>query len=383
MKKVAVITTHPIQYQIPLFRELTKNNIDTHVFFASRHGVKSLKKDKEFNVKFNWDIGSNILKGYKSFFSRKQKYNIGDFRLSYNKISSYLEKEKYDALIILGWNNLHYLKAFWYAKKYKIKTVLRVETNLKSNISFIKKYIKLLILKKFFKHFDFFLSIGKLNKNFYLHHGVNENKILDAPYFVDNNFFQNKKNYSLIKKNKLSDKKVVLFVGKLIDRKRPLDFLKLASLCSENKSFYFIMIGDGNLKKSCIQFIKKEKLNNVKIVGFLNQKQLSEYYSMGDLLVMTSDYETWGLTINEAMASNMPVICSNKCGAHIDMIENYKTGFTYPCGNILNLYKKLNLIFDNKILLAEMKKNIKNTISKYAVKNTVESIKIILDEKKK
>ena len=104
----------------------------------------------------------------------------------------------------------------------------------------------------------------------------------------------------------------------------------------------------GNFKNKNI-FVKTKRYTifdiNEKIVGFLNQKQLSEYYSMGDLLVMTSDYETWGLTINEAMASNMPVICSNKCGAHIDMIENYKTGFTYPCGNILNLYKKLNLIF--------------------------------------
>lgn len=200
MKRVAIITTHPIQYQIPLFRELTKNNIDTRVFFASKHGIKSLKKDKEFNVKFNWDIGSNILKGYKSFFSKKQKYDIDDFRLSFSKLPSYLKKEKYDLLIILGWNNLHYLKAFWYAKKYNIKTVLRVETNLKSNIFFIKKYIKLLILREFFKHLDFFLSIGKLNKNFYLYHDVKKKKIFDAPYFVDNGFFYKKKNYSLKKK---------------------------------------------------------------------------------------------------------------------------------------------------------------------------------------
>lgn len=142
------------------------------------------------------------------------------------------------------------------------------------------------------------------------------------------------------------------------------------------------MIGDGNLKKECLKFIEDKKLNNITLVGFLNQKQLSEYYNMGDLLIMTSDYETWGLAINEAMASNLPVICSDKCGAHIDMIKNYKTGFTYPNGDILNLYKKLNLIFDNKKLLAQIKKNVKNVISKFTAKNTVDSIKAILNEKK-
>ena len=383
MKKIAIITTHPIQYQVPLFKELSKNNIITHVFYASKHGIKSLKKDKEFNIKFNWDIGSNMLKGYKSFFSNNQKYDITDFRLSFNKLSFFLKKEKYDALIILGWNNLHYLKAFWYAKKYNIKTILRVETNLKSNIFFLKRYIKQLILIFFFSYFDYFLSIGKLNKNFYLHHGVNKKKIFDAPYFVDNNFFKNKKNHILKKKLNLSEKKIILFVGKLIDRKKPLDFLKLASLCAKKKNVHFIMIGDGNLKKKCVQFINKKKLKNITIVGFLNQKKLAEYYSIGDLFIMTSDYETWGLTINEAMASNLPVISSDKCGAHIDLIKNYKTGFVYPSGDVLSLYKKLNFILDDRQLLVEMKKNIKNIISKYTVKKTIDSMKIILDEKKK
>ena len=383
MKKIAIITTHPIQYQVPLFKELSKNNIITHVFYASKHGIKSLKKDKEFNIKFNWDIGSNMLKGYKSFFSNNQKYDITDFRLSFNKLSFFLKKEKYDALIILGWNNLHYLKAFWYAKKYNIKTILRVETNLKSNIFFLKRYIKQLILIFFFSYFDYFLSIGKLNKNFYLHHGVNKKKIFDAPYFVDNNFFKNKKNHILKKKLNLNEKNIILFVGKLIDRKKPLDFLKLASLCAKKKNVHFIMIGDGNLKKKCVQFINKKKLKNITIVGFLNQKKLAEYYSIGDLFIMTSDYETWGLTINEAMASNLPVISSDKCGAHIDLIKNYKTGFVYPSGDVLSLYKKLNFILDDRQLLVEMKKNIKNIISKYTVKKTIDSMKIILDEKKK
>ena len=85
------------------------------------------------------------------------------------------------------------LKLFTLLIKYKIKIILRVETNLRSKINFFKKIIKTFLLRIFFKKISYFLSIGKLNKEFYLHHGVNKKKILPAPYFVDQNFLILKK----------------------------------------------------------------------------------------------------------------------------------------------------------------------------------------------
>ena len=55
MKKLAIITTHPIQYQIPLFKNLKKYNIEPIVFYASRHGLKKTQ-DHEFLQKIKWDI---------------------------------------------------------------------------------------------------------------------------------------------------------------------------------------------------------------------------------------------------------------------------------------------------------------------------------------
>ena len=62
-RKIAIFTTHPIQYQIPLFRALEKKkNIDLTIFYASNHGIKP-KVDTEFNKKFAWNI--NLVSGYK------------------------------------------------------------------------------------------------------------------------------------------------------------------------------------------------------------------------------------------------------------------------------------------------------------------------------
>ena len=190
MKKIAIITTHPIQYQIPLFKKFNKYRIKADVFFASTHGLSSKTADTEFSLKFNWDTYKNPLKGFKSYFSKNQKNTIFDFNLSFKNLEKILKRNHYDAILIFGWNKVLYLKAFLIAKKLGIKTILRVETNLNSKISLIKKYLKFCILKVYLKFFDYFLYIGSLNKDFYSFHGVPKKKLYYAPYSVENSFFE-------------------------------------------------------------------------------------------------------------------------------------------------------------------------------------------------
>lgn len=382
MKKLAILTTHPIQYQIPLFKSLKKHQIDVTVFFASKHGLKSNKIDPEFLKKIKWNNHPNILQGYKNLFPKKQKNNFDEFKLSFIGIEKYLQKKNFDCVLIFGWNNLYYLKGFYLAIKNKIKIILRVETNLNSKINFLKKFIKTILLRILFKRISYFLSIGKLNKKFYLYHDVNQKKIYPAPYFVDQKFFNIKKVKNTTKKKiKSESKKIVLFVGKLIDRKNPLEFLKLAKLSKSQNQFKFLMIGDGYLKKKCQTYVKKNNLKNVSLIGFVNQKELREYYKVSDLLVVPSKYETWGLNINEAFVTNTPVICTFDCGASEDLIIDGKTGYKYKSGNIFDLQKKVFKILKNKKVHQNMSKNINKKIKKYSMNHTIKSILKILNEK--
>ncbi len=379
MKKIAIITTHPIQYQIPLFKKFNKYKIKADVFFASTHGLSSKIADSEFSLKFNWDTYKNPLKGYKSYFSKNQKNTIFDFNLSFKNLEKILKRNHYDAILIFGWNKTIYLKAFLIAKKLGIKTILRVETNLNSKISLIKKYLKFCILKVYLKFFDYFLYIGSLNKDFYSFHGVPKKKLYYAPYFVENSFFEknlNKKN--LRKKLNLKNKKIVIFVGKLIDRKNPHDFLKLAHKFQNNKRIHFLIIGSGELNFYCKNFINSHKLKNISMLGFLNQKKIREVYSISDLLILTSKYETWGLVVNEAMASGVPVIATKESGATKDLIESGVTGYSYNCGNIKELFSHFNKIILNIKKLKTMKKNVKKKIKKFTSDETIKSIKKII-----
>ncbi len=367
-KSIAIITTHPIQYQVPLFKKLSSSNIKLDVFFASKHGSNSKLKDKGFNKKFNWDI--ELLKGYNYFLPKKENINVDHWKVSFENLENLLSKNKYNAILIFGWSNILYLKALFIAKKLKIKTILRVETNLRLKNTIFKRIIKFFFLKFLFSHIDFFLTIGKLNRQFYKSFAIDNSRLFNAPYFVDNNFFQNKKS------SKLKKKINFLFVGKLIDRKNPLLFIKIAEKLKNKKNIHFNIVGSGPLFDTCKKEIKIKSLSNISMLGFRNQKELKKIYSNNDYLLLTSKYETWGLVVNEAMASGLPVISSLNCGATHDLIKNKHTGFIYNTPN--NLVKIVLKLSNNRKIQNKLIKNVKTKIKNYNVDETIIAIKKII-----
>ena len=176
-RKIGIFTTHPIQYQVPLFRSLEKvKNIDPYIFYASNHGIKP-KIDREFNKKFAWNI--NLTSGYKYKIIGSKKNNVNSFLLNSNKIKKEIINGSFDATIIFGWNSIYYLKSIIYSFFYSKILILRVENNLLKKENSFKKFFK----KIFFFYFLSFLTI------FY----ILENKIINFIVEVElqkKNFYQ-------------------------------------------------------------------------------------------------------------------------------------------------------------------------------------------------
>ncbi len=73
-------------------------------------------------------------------------------------------------------------------------------------------------------------------------------------------------------------------------------------------------------------------------------------YQLCDVFVLpsTGPRESWGLGINEAMASGKPVIASSNCGSATDLIKDGENGYIFKSGDVQDLVLKMQLIFDNK-----------------------------------
>jgi glycosyltransferase involved in cell wall biosynthesis len=378
-KRLAVITTHPQYYQVPIFQKIKKKKLfNLDVYYASDEGGK-ISNCNELGRKIIWDIP--LLKSHDYFIARDQKKHINSFFLSFSNLKKFLAKKKYNAVLILGWNNVFYLKSFFLALVLGIPMILRVETNNYRKVFFIKKIIKSFFLFFYLKCFDYFLYIGKKNKKFYQNYKILNNKLFYAPYSVDNNFyFEKNKKLKLFEKNfNPHKKKIILFIGKLIERKNPKTFLDLALAFKNNNDLLFILVGDGNLMSYCKNYIKDHNLQNIQLVGFKNRKEIRDIYKISYLLVLPSKYETWGLVVNEAMACKLPAIVSSSCGCADDLIKNFNTGLVYKEGDFLDLKDKFVKLIKNKILYSKIKSNLLLNITKYNFDVTIKSLTKILN----
>jgi glycosyltransferase involved in cell wall biosynthesis len=192
---------------------------------------------------------------------------------------------------------------------------------------------------------DHFLCIGAANRELYRSYGVPESKLHMTPYAVDNERFARQAEALRNSKSAIrnqwripEDAYVVLFCGKFIPKKRPLDLIKAAQLLLKSHpelKTHLLFAGSGELgrelRANCNVVFDSEAPSSqlptpgfekprASFAGFLNQTEISKAYVAVDVLVLPSDYgETWGLVVNEAMASGLRSVISNRCGCAVDL----------------------------------------------------------------
>jgi len=368
--KLAIIATHPIQYQTPLFRKIAQiSEVDLMVYFCSDFGVKK-KKDPGFGVSFKWDIP--LLEGYKFKFLKNLSPFVNGNRLwmCFNPgIIKEILMGNYDALLIQGYVSFTNWLAFLLAKIKKIPVLFRGETVLHKE-SRVKKVIKDIFLKLFFKKIDAFLTIGKRSKEFYLSYGIPEEKMFLTPYSIDNEFFINQREKE--KKIFKTEMPVILYVSKMTERKRPQDLL-FAFEKLKQKAF-LLFVGEGRLRPLLEKYVKEKKISNVVFVGFKNQRELAKYYLSADIFVLPSSYEPWGLVINEAMCFSLPVIATKETSAVDDLVFHGENGFIYKSGDVEKLAQYLDYLLSNPEIRKKMGRKSFQIISNWNYERCLEGL---------
>jgi 1,2-diacylglycerol 3-alpha-glucosyltransferase len=109
---------------------------------------------------------------------------------------------------------------------------------------------------------------------------------------------------------------------------------------TENRPWDLVLLGDGPLKADLCRLISDLKLyGHVHVPGFIQYRELPAYYALADVFVHASTTEQWGLVVNEAMATSLPVIVSNRCGCVRDLVVEGRNGFTFDPGSVESLGK--------------------------------------------
>ncbi len=381
--KIAVIATHPIQYQAPWFRALAERpEIDLDVFYCHR-ATPQEQATAGFSVEFDWDV--SLLDGYRHRFLRNvaRRPSLNGFSgLDTPEISDIVKAEHFDAVIVNGWN----YKSAWQAMRacWRTKTpvMLRSDSHLHTERSLPKKVAKLLLYRWFIPKANACCAVGTWSRDYFLHYGARPDRVFVVPHVVDVDFFRKKaerlrsQGTALRREWQLDEAATVfLFAGKFIEKKRPMDFVRAIAGANKNGTRIMgLMVGDGPLRQACEDEVRTSNVP-IRFAGFLNQSKMPNAYAAADALVLPSDGgETWGLVVNEAMASGKPCLVSDRVGCGPDLVVPGETGEVFALGDIVALSSLLSSHAERRIALKEMGAKAEQKASRYSLGAAVDAV---------
>lgn len=288
-----------------------------------------------------------------------------------------------DLIIIGGYDQPTYILISIICKFFKRKYILLFDGISTNRITDNENYVKKIIKRMVISGSSFILGNGKVSKRYFNEvFNYPEDRIYNQYLSVDgekiNSIFKNREKYRKFYRRNLGieeGEKVLIYSGRLIDIKNVHSIIKAISYLGK-EDLTFLVTGGGELEESILKLA--EKLNvKIRITGFISeQDELFKHYCAGDALILASLDEPWGLVINEAMFSGLPVIVSEICGCAWDLVDG--NGFLINPSNIIDISEKISrVLYSNELEL--LGKKSRQQISEWSFENSRKQLeKIIL-----
>jgi len=282
--------------------------------------------------------------------------------------------------LIIGWAYHSHLKAIRYFKN-KVPVLFRGDSTLLDDTGGIRSILKSIFLKWLYRHIDYAFYNGINNKAYFKKYGLNNDQLTFAPHAIDNErFAAERKAEVLLFKQTLgfaATDLLVLFAGKLEDKKDP-GLLLDAFIALNEPKIHLLFAGNGALETMLKS--KAEPNKNIHFIDFQNQTYMPVIYQASDLFCLPSKgpAESWGLTVNEAMAAGKAILVSDKCGCAADLVKNEENGIIFKSGSLDSLVSSLKKLTENKNLLANYGKTSCAIIKPWNFLNIVKAIENLL-----
>ncbi|MBY0371500.1 glycosyltransferase family 4 protein [bacterium] len=335
MPRLLIFDTHPIQYRSPVFGALAQREPSLKVLFfnSAFNGNQWWFQEVGKIPRQTWELP--LQEGFDNDILQTE--GLGFVR-TYRKLKEALLREKPDRVAVYGYYLPEHWMLRWLCARLRIPLIFVGETFQGGDWSF-RRMVKTPLRRFFFRGVSRFITIGEKTQAYYRGLGIAENRLIPAKYCIDHAFFNQSEETARktreqwrLKWGIPDDAFVLLFVGRLFERKRPQDALCLQHALVREKNAYLVMVGNGPQE----DFLKEQSYGIPRVIwtGFQNQAATRDAYYGADLLFVPSEFETWGLVVNEAAACGLPALITDTCGVAGDLVQHRETGFVYPCGHV-------------------------------------------------
>jgi glycosyltransferase involved in cell wall biosynthesis len=336
--RVAVVVSHPIQYFTPLFTRLTQRaRMDLTVVYGNDAGLRPAF-DAGFGREVTWDL--DLIGGHKHVFLSRGPRALGAVRpTGFMRLAGVLRRQ--DVVVVHGYSTPLTAAALLLCLIHRVPYLLRSDTStLKRRAWWDPRrwWISLVVARS-----AAVLASGSRNAAVY--GALGARRLVHAPFTVDVDRFRREADRAKADRDGLreglgmpADAKVALFAGKLAEHKRPQDLAEALALTRHD--VHALFIGDGPMA-SRVTSVAPE---SVTVAGFANQSEMPRLLAAGDVFVLPSSQEAWGLGVNEALACGLVPVVSEDVGCAPDLVEG--TGVVYPTGDVRALAEAIDMALD-------------------------------------
>lgn len=358
MNKTILVTNIPNPYRVPLFNTMhtlfNENDIHLKIVFGADNYKRRLFKLDKNELKFDYHILQD-----NAYTLSKDGENAYFF---FKGLLRFLFIEKPNCIIVSGFSTAT-IKSLLYCKF--TNTPFIIWTGSIGDESKKPGLIRMMQRKFLANSAAAFIAYGTKTKQYLDKLTTGKKKVFVAMNTVDTEFFRletEKARQTILP----STKNHFLYLGYLVPRKNVESILIVAKeLLTKRKDFIFDIIGDGISRTELETYVSENKLEEcVKFHGFKQKNELPTYFAQSKALLFQTDFDIWGLVLNEAMASGLPCISSINAGASIDLIIENETGYIADYKDTKKILTIIEEIIENPVKYVEMGKRSSEFIRK-------------------
>lgn len=305
------LTNTPSFYKLNLCNEIAKTHSLLLVLYG--YGAEAVNKDLSDKNQYLFDV--YFLHNYNSHKRNKIKTFI--------RLLSLMYSIKAKKVLYSGWIAPEYNIYSFLSPKSK-NAVICESTIWESSLKGVKGWIKRQIINRMsvalpsgIPHKELFTTIGYKGK-------INTTGSVGII---------NKKER---KDNNLNNPLKYIYVGRLIELKN----ISLIIDTFNKNGKPLTIVGKGELEKE----LKDRANKNIEFIGFVENEELADIYQSHDVFILPSNYEPWGLVVEEALYWGLPVIVSNKIGCSLDLVYEFGTGEIFQLNEKNSLDKAIEKI---------------------------------------
>lgn len=247
-----------------------------------------------------------------------------------------LDEIKPQVVVINGWSSVDALSALWWCVKARTPAVVMSESTVWDEPrKFWKEWVKGRLVKMCAAG----LAGGTPHADYLMQLGLPRDRVFLGYDIVDNDYFAAKAAEVRSLKSEISRRlglpeKYFLASARFVEKKNLARlvraYARYRALADKSNVWKLVLLGDGPLRADLCRQISDLGLQDfVLLPGFKQYDELPAFFGLAGAFVHASTTEQWGLVVNEAMASGLPVLVSNRCGCAVNLVKEDVNGFTF------------------------------------------------------